>query len=121
VALSLATLLGTVFLTLPVSRVGKKEHLAVKTLMGNGTFHPAIILTALKLVTRNPPKEQPTGEEDGVFDPREIKKINPKKIKRPTACSSRHSSYTSGLALGFPGAPWKIRATPVLEGEKRRS
>jgi hypothetical protein len=35
-----------------------------------------------------------------VFEPDEIKKINPKKINRLTASSSRHSSYTSGLALG---------------------
>ena len=35
-----------------------------------------------------------------MFEPREIKKINPKKIKRAAACSSRHSGYTSGLALG---------------------
>jgi len=57
-------------------------------------------LTITKTVTRNQQKEQPTGEEDGVFEPDEIKKINPKKINRLTASSSRHSSYTSGLALG---------------------
>jgi len=81
--------------------VGKEELRAVEAFVRFRTFHQAIILTVTKTVTRNPRKEQPTGKEDGRFEPCEIKKINPKKIKPPAACSSRHSSYTSGLALGI--------------------
>jgi len=40
--------------------VGKKELLAVKTLAGNGTFHPAIFLAASKNVTQIQHQEQPT-------------------------------------------------------------
>ena len=83
-----------------IPRIRQEELLAVQTLVGRWSFHPAIILTITKTVTRNQRKEQPTGEEEGVFEPDEIKKINPKKINRLTASSSRHSSYTSGLALG---------------------
>jgi hypothetical protein len=44
-----------------------------------------------------------------VFEPGGIKKINQKKIKLTTACSSRHSSYTFDLAL-TAGSPYRSGA-----------
>ncbi len=52
--------LGTVLLAPPIPRVGKKELLAVKTLVGQRSFHPAIFLATSENVTPIQRKEQPT-------------------------------------------------------------
>jgi hypothetical protein len=69
VTLSLACLLGTVLLVPSVPVVGKEELRAVEAFVRFRTFHPAIILTVMKIVTRNQREEQPTGEEDGIVEP----------------------------------------------------
>jgi hypothetical protein len=69
VARPLTGLFGTVLLAPPITRVGKKELLAVKTLVRRRSFHPTSIFTGTKTVTRNPKNNQTTGEEDGIFEP----------------------------------------------------